>query len=110
MSLKRPCIRCGLPARGNLCVDCGGTTSANKYSTKSAHARGYGRDWQKVRLVILDRDGWRCYICKKELRGLDATVDHIQPISLRPELRLDPSNLAACCRSCNASKQDLSIE
>jgi len=110
MTFKRPCVRCGLPTRNHICIECGGSEPSNKYQTKSAHARGYGRDWRKIRLVILERDQWRCYICGKQLIGSDATVDHIKPFSINPELRLDPSNLAACCRSCNASKQDLSIE
>jgi 5-methylcytosine-specific restriction protein A len=102
MSFKRPCHRCGMPTRDALCADCGGRKRATGGTTT---ARGYGSDWQRVRLEILERDGWRCYLCGVGLTKLNATVDHIQRISLRPDLRLDPTNLAACCRPCNASKQ-----
>jgi len=68
--------------------------------------RGYGADWQRVRRHILDRDQWICYKCQKKLAGPDATVDHIIPLALSTEGRLDPANLAACCRSCNSSKRD----
>jgi len=68
--------------------------------------RGYGAEWQKIRRFILDRDQWTCYKCQKKLAGLDATVDHLIPLAVDRTLGLDPSNLAACCRSCNSAKRD----
>ena len=57
------------------------------------------RDYKKVRLVVLARDGYVCYYC-----GQDAdTVDHV--ISIKNGGNpVDPSNLLACCRRCNSSK------
>ena len=57
------------------------------------------RDYKKVRLVVLARDGYVCYYC-----GQDAdTVDHV--ISIKNGGNpVDPSNLLACCRRCNSAK------
>ena len=57
------------------------------------------RDYKKVRLIVLARDGYVCYYC-----GQDAdTVDHV--ISIKNGGNpVDPSNLLACCRRCNSAK------
>ena len=57
------------------------------------------KDYKKVRLVVLARDGYVCYYC-----GQDAdTVDHV--ISIKNGGNpVDPSNLLACCRRCNSAK------
>lgn len=51
------------------------------WSKESRHARGYGSQWDKLRAVILRRDGYLCQCpeCKGgELRLRPATeVDHI---------------------------------
>ena len=57
------------------------------------------KDYKKVRLVVLARDGYVCYYC-----GQDAdTVDHV--ISIKNGGNpVDPFNLLACCRRCNSAK------
>lgn len=68
-------------------------------STQSARANGGTRLWQKIRLRILQRDGYCCQYCGSE----DATtVDHIIPISKGGTD--DPDNLVAACTRCNYSK------
>ena len=105
---KKPCLGCGIPTRATRCNRCATLALNNIERTmrerESAHKRGYDRQWSAIRKLILDRDHWTCYRCGKKLQGLDATVDHIIPISKDRSLRLDSSNLAACCRSCNSSK------
>lgn len=54
--------------------------------------------WQKIRKSILDRDQHSCAYCGKDA----TTVDHIVPVSLGGDAH--PTNLVACCRSCNSSK------
>ena len=101
-----PCLDCGIPTRSSRCSSCSEKRlellpSPDKGNTTE---RGYGSDWQRVRILILNRDKWICYICGKKLAGSDATVDHIVSIADDPSLRLTPSNLAACCRACNSGK------
>lgn len=38
--------------------------------------------------------------CRKQSKD----CDHIEPIELRPDLALDPKNLAALCKSCHSRK------
>lgn len=69
----------------------------------SSSARGYGSDWQKVRLLALDREPL-CRFCAAKGRVTPATeVDHIKPVTLRPDLRLELSNLRPLCQSCHSA-------
>lgn len=59
--------------------------------------------WRKVRLLVLERDGYMC-----QVRGpgceLDAThVDHIVPWRVGGAV-FDSDNLRASCRHCNLSR------
>jgi 5-methylcytosine-specific restriction protein A len=56
------------------------------------------RGWPRLRLAVLERDGWRCYRCG----GRATEVDHIVPVHLGGSD--EPENLAATCRRCHASK------
>lgn len=61
-----------------------------------------GPEWERVRKAVLDRDGWLCVYCGKQLEGSDATVDHILA---RDNGGLDEmSNLVAACRADNGRK------
>lgn len=107
---KLPCLVCGVPSQRSRCIEhqlqFDREAEAKRSLTRpSSTARGYDSDWMKVRLVVLERDKWRCQKCGKELRGSDATVDHIVPLSKNGE-RLSMSNLQALCRKHNSSKKD----
>lgn len=106
MVLRKPCLECGVPSRSSRCPRCAEKILISKPRPERAGAsqRGYDASWQRIRKLVLDRDGWCCYQCQKMLSGADATVDHIIPMSQDPSLRLDTRNLAACCRSCNSIK------
>jgi 5-methylcytosine-specific restriction enzyme A len=68
----------------------------------SAAARGYDRAWRRVRLLVL-ADEPLCRFCAE--RGLTVPaeeVDHIEPLDLRPDLRLARDNLRALCRRCHS--------
>ena len=103
-----PCLDCGVPTRSSRCVNCSEKRLSELPAPIKGNTteRGYGSDWQRVRILILNRDRWTCYLCNKKLAGSDATVDHIIPIAIDPSLRLTPSNLAACCRACNSSRSN----
>jgi len=110
MALLKPCLECGTPSRTSRCPKCSELILLNRpRPAKSSSAqRGYDYSWQRIRKLVLDRDGWVCYICNKKLAGSDATVDHIISLKDNYELRLDSKNLAACCRSCNSKKKNKS--
>ena len=65
-------------------------------------------DWAVKRRVVLDRDGWVCWLCGGELvdggtsDDVIGQADHVVPRSLGGSD--DVGNLAACCRSCNLLK------
>jgi hypothetical protein len=55
--------------------------------------------WKKLRIQVLDRDGWVCATCG----GVANTADHIYPrVKGGDTWALD--NLQALCKSCNSSK------
>lgn len=61
------------------------------------------KEWKALRLAILDRDHWLCWVCHRRA----GAVDHIVP---RSKGGTDhPSNLAAICIGCNSRKKDRAI-
>ena len=69
---------------------------------RTRQARGYDADWDRVRIGILVRDGYRCQIAGPGCTGRATSVDHIVPLALGGA-RLDPRNLRAACGHCNSS-------
>lgn len=64
--------------------------------------------WNKLRYLVLKRDGGRCCLCGRSAAdGVKLHVDHIKPVSLYPELYYDPDNLQTLCEECNLGKSDL---
>ena len=72
----------------------------SKYSARNSPS------WQAQRLRVLERDGYVCIYCGKDLVGDDATVDHIESVSEtgRDSDSYMDDELLSCCRSCNSSK------
>lgn len=64
------------------------------------HAKLNRRKWEAARLVVLDRDGWRCRSCGKAGK---LCVDHIEPLE-RGGDPFDPMNLQALCGECHRLK------
>jgi len=57
------------------------------------------RDWKRVRLAVLARDGYTCAYC-----GQDAnTVDHVVSIKAGGD-PLSLENCVSACRRCNSVK------
>lgn len=68
------------------------------YGRESAHKRGYDGDWNIVRRFHLDMFP-NCKYCAEQGKLVRAdVVDHIEPIHLAPERRLDLSNLQSLCK------------
>src|SRR5690606_41899955 len=58
--------------------------------------------WERLRRVVLARDNYLCQRCLEHQRITPATtVDHIVPLSVAWERRLDMSNLRSLCGPCH---------
>lgn len=69
--------------------------------------RGYGADWQRLRLAFLAQHPLcECDDCGAGTKRVRAAqvVDHIIPISERPDLRLAETNLRAMAKSCHDAR------
>jgi 5-methylcytosine-specific restriction endonuclease McrA len=54
--------------------------------------------WKAARRTALIRDGYRCVVCKADIRGPGKSrVDHIKPLSTHPHLALSLDNLRSLC-------------
>lgn len=70
---------------------------------KSRQARGYGRAWDKLRILVLARDKHLCQPCRRAGRVTAATaVDHLIPKAKGGTD--DISNLQAICGPCHRAK------
>ena len=78
------------------------TTSLEGMGLALSSKRGdprLSKDYKRVRLQVLARDGYVCYYC-----GQDATtVDHVISIKHGGD-PISQDNLVAACRRCNSSK------
>ena len=64
----------------------------------------WSRGWDRLRLVILQRDRYVCHYCGEEA----GTVDHVVP---RAEGGTDePWNLVAACTTCNSARSSRGSE
>lgn len=70
-----------------------------KYAKKAASQMPNG--WARVRLEVLQRDGFKCRYCNKVDRDR-MEVDHVIPRASGGSSL--PENLVAACRSCNRKK------
>jgi len=69
----------------------------------NAQERGYGHAWRKLRVHVLERDGYLCVYCAKANRHVQATdVDHSVPKYKGGTDEMD--NLQSLCRKCHAKK------
>ena len=65
-----------------------------------SHRKLNRKVWQRVRLVALERDGWRCVKCGK---AGQLEVDHIKPMG-EGGAAYDIDNLQTLCRGCHIAK------
>lgn len=62
---------------------------------------------KKLRILILERDGFRCCLCGKTAKETKLEVDHKVPVAKGGTDSLN--NLWTLCIDCNRGKSDLSI-
>ncbi|WP_082012697.1 HNH endonuclease [Belnapia sp. F-4-1] len=62
----------------------------------------YDGAWRRLRRHHLAANPL-CVECFKLDKIVEATVvDHIQPVAIAPDRRLDPTNFRSCCQSCRS--------
>ena len=98
MTPTRPLTPCGQAGCHTLVRSCRCARHVRKAFATSRH-RGSPRAWRRLRLTILERDGWRCHRCGAD--GADE-VDHV--VSQARGGSDEPSNLRAIHRRCNLVK------
>ena len=64
------------------------------------HAQLSSRPWQRLRLKIFERDGWRCVKCGRPGR---LECDHKIPLDQGGD-PWNPANLQTLCRGCHIEK------
>jgi len=70
---------------------------------KTRHERGYGKAYQRVRRLVIERDQGLCQQCKRMGKLTPgAEVDHIKPLAHGGDHSSD--NLEYLCRACHAFK------
>ena len=81
------------------------------WSKESRQSRGYGAEWDKIRALVLERDGELCQPCLATGRPTMATqVDHKTPKAKAKRMgwsdaKIDhPRNLQAICKPCHERK------
>lgn len=74
-------------------------------SFKLADPQMTSTTWNRLRAKIIDRDGLVCQYCQAELES--CVIDHIIPVSRGGDN--SEENLTVCCRECNTSKQDRTL-
>ena len=86
-----------------------------RYCNTMSRVAAYNQQaWKRVRLVVLERDGWQCQICGIALlrsgrRPASACVDHIVPLSKGGD-RFEETNLRACCFACNGARVNRKVD
>lgn len=79
-----------------------GNPNWQKGRDKEAQKFYSSKQWRTLRLEVLARDGHKCTNCG--VAGGRLEVNHIQPRSVHPELKLDISNLETLCHQCHTAK------
>jgi 5-methylcytosine-specific restriction protein A len=103
----RPCTQpgCGVLVRDGT-GRCPAHPVANRFADKrrgTRHERGYGSEWDRLRLEILRRDKGLCQPCLRLDRVTRGNiVDHIVPKA--EDGTDDPANLQTICKPCHTAK------
>jgi thymidylate synthase (FAD) len=66
------------------------------------------RGVNELRPRIMERDLYRCRLCGSRSRQLD--MHHIIPVWARPDLVLEPDNIASVCRTCHLKLNGRELE
>ena len=78
----------------------GGKTKSEYWTVKFRRTREY-KEWVKS---IKERNDYICQKCEVNGSNVQIHADHIKPITIFPELKLDLNNGQALCRRCHNEK------
>jgi len=104
-------------ASKGLCVNCGNPTIEHSktlcstcwYKAKSSSALGTVKHWQYLKRIMVKQNCKCAYSHIDLVEGLNASIDHILPKSLYPELINDPRNVVWCDLRVNSSKHQRTV-
>lgn len=108
---QRPCLGVGGRMCGALisvtarrCGECQRGELRRKQAARpeGEHAFYSSAAWQRLRREVL-ADAEACAWCGAT--GVKLTAGHVEPMRQRPDLALEPSNVAPSCRSCQIRVQ-----
>lgn len=102
MPPKRACRWPGCPGVATRRGRCAAHDRAAEQRRGSAHARGYGKDWQALRARILATEPL-CRHCESRGHVTAATeVHHAVRVRHDASRRLDATNLVPLCQACHS--------
>jgi 5-methylcytosine-specific restriction protein A len=108
----RPCKYSGCsalvstaPPAPSYCPTHSASKDPARYNRGTTASKGYGSDWERIRLVALERDKYLCQMCLSDSIATPATlVDHVVPVKVDRSRRLDLTNLQSLCVTCHSIK------
>lgn len=95
--MKRPCLTCGEPTKGSHCDE---HKPRQHVDNRERPPERRTARWARLSQRLRKAQPF-CLTCGTRD---DLTVDHIIPVSVRPDLAFDLDNLAVLCRSHNSRK------
>lgn len=102
----KACGTCGTPSPTTPCTDC----AVPRTHEQSASARGYDRQWRKLRARAIRRQPWCAWPegCTYPITDKNPlTGEHVVPIAVDPTRRLDPTNVIVLCHRHNSQRRRL---
>jgi 5-methylcytosine-specific restriction protein A len=107
-AIKTPCRHpgCGVPCHGGYCDQHQRDWRTSDARRGTPAQRGYDDAWKRVAQARRELVCYLCQTCLNQLQRLTPAkiVDHILPIHVRPDLRLELTNLQTLCPACHQRK------
>ncbi len=110
-AMKTPCRHpdCGVPCRGGYCAEHQRDWRMSDTRRATAAQPGYDQAWKQVAQQRRELDAYLCQVCLNEHQRLmpSKIVDHIIPVHVRPDWRLQLGNTQVICHTCHQRKTAL---